>query len=167
MESKNKMSDIEIEKIILSVGAKGEELDKGTKLLGILTGKKAVKTKSKKRIPGFDIRPGLEIGGKVTLRRNFDELLKRLFSAIRNKLKEKQISENTFSFGIEEYIQIPGIEYQRDIGMIGLKVCVSFKRKGKRIKIKKRKRGKVPKKQNVRKEEIINFLKTKYGLEVE
>lgn len=163
----NKMAEIEIEKIVLNIGSVGEELNKAEKLLKILTEKKPIKTKAKKRIPGFNIRPGLEIGYKITLRKNFDDLLKRLFDAIGNKLKRKQIKENGFSFGIEEYIQIPGLEYQRDIGMFGLEVCIAFKRKGKRVKMKKIKKGKLPKKQNISEEEIINFIKNKFNLEVE
>ena len=167
MTKENKMSEIRIEKVVLSVGGIGDELEKGIKLISFLAGKKAVKTTSKKRIPNFNIRPGLEIGGKVTLRKDFDELLKRLLLAIGNKVKEKQISENSFSFGIEEYIQIPDIEYQRDIGMRGFEVSVSFSRKGKRTKLKKIKKGKYPQKQKVKREEIINFIKNKFKVEVE
>ena len=166
-KGKNKMAEIEIEKVILSGGAVAGDLEKSAKLIEVLTGEKPVKTKAKKRIPAFNIRPGLEIGCKVTLRKNYVDLLKRLLEGVGNVLKRKQISENSFSFGIEEYITVPGMEYQRDIGMIGLNVTVSFKRKGKRVKIKKIKRGKLPRKQNVSQEEIINFMKTKFNMEIE
>jgi len=163
----NKMRDIEIEKVILSVGALGAELDKGIKLLELLSGMKAIKTRSRKRIPSFGIRPGLEIGGKVTIRgKKSEELLARLLSSINNKLKSKQINQEDFSFGIEEYIEIPDVEYQRDIGMMGLGVTVVFKRKGKRILMKKRKKGKIPKRQRVTKEEIISYLQDKFNTEI-
>lgn len=161
------MRSIEIEKVILSVGAIGNELDKGIKLLEVLSGMKAVKTRAKKRIPSFEIRPGLEIGGKVTISgRKSEALLKRLLASINNKLKPKQINQEDFSFGIHEYIEIPGIEYQREIGMIGLNVTVVFKRKGKRVSVRKIKRGKIPKRQRVTREEIIEFLKNKFDTEI-
>ena len=81
-----------------------------------------------------------------------------MLSAIDNILKKKQISENNFSFGIKEYIEIPGIEYQRDIGIIGLDVTVVFKRAGRRVKLRKIKRGKVSSKQIITPEEIIKFM---------
>jgi len=166
-EKTNKMREIEIEKVVLSAGAVGDELEKSAKLLRLISGREAIKTKSKKRIPDFGIRPGLEIGCKVTLRgKEAEEILKRLLLAIDNKLKEKQINEEDFSFGIEEYIEIPGTEYQRDIGMIGLNVTIVFKRKGKRVKIRKIKKGKIPKKQRVTKQEIIELMKNKFDTEI-
>jgi len=89
-----------------------------------------------------------------------------LLSAIDNKLKEKQINAEDFSFGIKEYIEIPNIEYQRDIGMIGLNVVAVFKRKGKRVEKRKIKKGKLPKRQRVTKQEIISFIKSKFNTEI-
>lgn len=163
----NKMRKIEIEKVVLSVGALGGELDKAAKLLELISGMKAVKTRSRKRIPAFTIRPGLEIGAKVTVRgEKSEELLKRLLDSIGNRIKEKQINDEDFSFGIEEYIEIPGMEYQRDIGMVGLSVTVVFKRKGKRVKMKKIRKGKIPKSHRTTKTEIIDFLKNKFNTEI-
>ncbi len=157
------MKEIKIEKVILSVGGIGEELEKGVRLLEFLTNKKAVKTKSKKRIPNFGIRPGLEVGAMITLRKNIKEFLKKMLITIDNNLKKKQIPDNNFSFGISEYIEIPEIEYQRDIGMRGFEITVIFARAGKRIKEKKIKRGKIPKRQGVSKQEIIKFMEENFG----
>ena len=163
----NKMRKIKIEKVVLSIGGKAEELEKGVKLLGRLTGKKVVKRKSRKRIPTLGVRPGLEVGCMVSLRgKEAEEILKRLLVTIDNQIKEKQILSNSFSFGIKEYIEIPGTEYQRDIGIIGFDVSVAFARSGKRVIRKKIKRGKLPKKQQVTKEEIIDFLKNKFNVNV-
>ena len=131
-----------------------------------LSGMKAYKTKAKKRIPTFGIRPGLEIGCKVTVRKDKEKLLKRLLASVNNQIRMKKIQDNHFSFGIDEYIEIPGIEYQRDIGILGLDVTVVFARKGKRVKIRKIKKGKLPRKQNVSKEEIKEFLIKKFDVEV-
>jgi large subunit ribosomal protein L5 len=139
--SENVMRKIKIEKVVLNIGGTAEGLDKGFKLLKILTGKKPAKIKSKKRIPTWGVRPGLEVGTVVTL---------------------KQISENNFSFGIKEYIEIPGVEYQRDIGIIGFDVTIVFKRSGRRVALRKMKRGKVSKKQTISKEEIIKFMEENF-----
>ena len=149
-----------IEKVILSAGATGDNLTKAKKLLELFSANKAQTIASTKRIPDFDVRPGLEVGTRLTLRgKKAIELLKRLLGAIDNELKKKQISDNHLSFGIEEYIEIPETEYQRDIGIRGFNVTVVFSRPGIRIKRKKIKSGKWPKKQQVSKEEIINFMK--------
>jgi len=161
----NPMREIKIEKVVFSVGGIGEELEKGFKLLEILTGKKPAKMKSRKRIPSLGVRPNLEIGAVVTIRKKPQEILKKMLIAEDNKLKKKQISENNFSFGIKEYLEIPGVEYQREIGIRGLDVTVVFKRTGRRVKLKKIKRGKIPKRQNISREEIIKFMEDKFQTE--
>ena len=142
-ENLNPMREIKIEKIVLSIGGTGEDLEKGVKLLKILTGRKPAKKRSHKRIPSLGVRPKLEVGAMVTLRQNMKEFLRKMLTTIDNKLTKKQISENNFSFGIKEYIEIPGVEYQRDIGIIGFDVTIVFKRTGKRVKLKKAKQGKI------------------------
>ncbi|MCR4327225.1 MAG: 50S ribosomal protein L5 [Nanoarchaeota archaeon] len=163
MEKINPMREIKIEKVVLSVGGTGDYLNKGHKLLEIISKRKPSKTTSTKRIPSFGVRPGLETGTVVTIRKDAEDILKRLLIAIENKLKGKQMSENNFSFGIHEYIEIPGMEYQREIGIMGLDVTVVFKRTGRRVRLKKIKRGKIPKRQVITKEEIILFMKNKFG----
>jgi len=162
MTKENIMREIKIEKIVLNIGGIGDNLEKGFKLLEILTGKKPAKTKSKKRIPSLGVRPGLEVGTVVTIRKNPEEFLKKMLITIGNTLKKKQIGNNNFSFGIKEYIEIPGAEYQRDIGIIGFDVTVVFKRAGKRVGLKKIKKGKIPKRQIIPKEEIIKFMEEKF-----
>jgi large subunit ribosomal protein L5 len=168
-ENQNKMKDIEIEKMILNCGGLGDKLEKSVKLLEMVTKMKPYKTKAKKRIQAFDISPGKESGCKVTVRDKdkIDDLLKRFFAVLSNVINKKTIRENHFSFGIEEYIEVPGLEYEREIGIIGFEVSVVFKRKGKRVMYKKIKRGKLPKRQHVREEEIIEFLERKFEVEVE
>jgi large subunit ribosomal protein L5 len=162
----NPMRKVVMEKVVLSVGGSGDSLEKGFKLLKLLTGRNPAKMMSTKRIPSLGVRPNLEVGAVVTMRKNLEEFLRKMLTATDNTLKKSQISENSFSFGVKEYIEIPGIEYQRDIGIRGLDVTVTFRRAGKRIKLKKTKTGKVPKRQYVSKEEIIKFMgenfKTKF-----
>ena len=165
MENKeNPTREIKIEKVVLSVGGVTDYLEKGVKLLKYLTGRKPTKMKSKKRIPTWSVRPGLEIGTVVTIRKEKEELLRKLLATIDNTLKKKQVSENNFSFGIKEYIEIPGVEYQRDIGIMGFDVTVVFKRMGRRVKLRKIKKGKVSKRQTITKEEIIKFMEENFDV---
>lgn len=164
-KTENIMRNIKMEKVVLSVGGVADQLERGVKLLKLLTGKKPAKIKSKKRIPSFGVRPGLEVGAVVTIRDAKEELLKKLLSAVDNTLRKKQIGENSFSFGIKEYIEIPGTDYQRDIGILGIDVTVVFKRAGKRVRLRKIKRGKVPKRQIILKEEIIKFMEENFKTE--
>jgi large subunit ribosomal protein L5 len=163
--AENPTRKIRIEKIVFSVGGTAEELEKGIKLLKIITGRNPARMKSRKRIPTFGVRPGLEVGAMITIRKNAEETLKKMMIAIDNKLKRKQISENNFSFGIKEYIEIPGMEYQRDIGITGLDVTVVFKRAGRRVALRKIKKGKVPSRQKISKEEIIKFMEENFQTE--
>jgi len=164
----NKMREIEIEKVVLNCGGTEDKLEKSVNLLKLISGKKVKEIASVKRIPTFGVRPGLKTGCSVTLRdKSKEELLKRLLESIDNRIKKKQVSINAFSFGIKEYLEIPGVEYQRDIGILGFEVTVVFKRKGKRVGLKKIKRGKIPARQQISPEEIIEFLQTKLNMEVE
>ena len=164
----NPMRAIKLEKVVLNCGATAEKLEKSVKLLNLLTGRKIKEVVSQKRIPTFGVRPGLKTGCMVTLRgKEKEALLKRLFGAVNNKIKHKKIVANQFSFGIKEYLEIPDMEYQRDIGIIGLDVTAVFKRNGKRVAFKKIKQGKVPKRQEVKPEEIIDYLTNKLKILVE
>jgi large subunit ribosomal protein L5 len=163
--TENPTRQVKIEKVVLSVGGTAEQLEKGVKLLKIITGKVPAKMKSHKRIPAFGVRPKLEVGAVVTIRADVKEVLKRMLTAIDNKLKKKQISVNNFSFGIKEYIEIPGMDYQRDIGIMGLDVTVVFKRAGRRVKLRKMKTGKIPERQKISREEIIKFMEENFQTE--
>jgi len=165
MKTENPTRKIRIEKVVLSVGGTAEQLEKGIKLLKLITGKTPARMKSHKRIPAFGVRPKLEVGAVVTMRQDVNKVLKRMLTAIDNKLRKKQMSENNFSFGIKEYIEIPGMEYQRDIGIMGLDVTVVFKRAGRRVKLRKIKPGKIPARQKISKQEIIKFMEENFQTE--
>jgi len=161
----NKMRDVKIEKVILNIGGTAENLDKGFKLLERLTKKKPMKRKSSRRIPSLGVRPKMEVGCMVTLRKGYEDLLRRLFESIDNRMKRKSVVDNHLSFGIKEYIEIQGIEYQRDIGIIGFDVTITFVRTGRRVAQRKIKRAHIPKSQRVPKEEIIKFMEDNFRVE--
>ena len=133
----NLMKKIKVAKITLNIGAgKNEDLlKKGLKLLQKLSPLTPVKTVTKKRIPGWGLRPGLAIGCKVTVRKNPEELLKKLLVAKENILKEKCFdNQGNFSFGVPEYIDIEGLEYDPDLKILGLEAAVTLERPGYRIR---------------------------------
>jgi|SRR3989344_4037924 len=163
-DNENVMRKIRVDKVVLSISTTGDNLEKGVKLLKFLTGKNPAKMKSTKRIPDWGVRPNLEVGTVVTIRKGASDLLKRILSAVENTLRKKQMSENCFTFGLKEYIEIPGVEYQRDIGIMGFDVTVVFKRSGRRVGLRKIGRGKIPKKQIISKEEIIKFMEENFNV---
>jgi|SRR3989344_752973 len=165
----NKMKEIRIEKVTLNIGTggPGEKLEKGMKLLNKIAGMKVVSTITKKRIPTWDIRPGLQIGCKVTLRgQRAEELLRKLLKAGAEKINALKFDKfGNFSFGIPEYLDVEGIEYDASIGIIGFDVAVTLERPGFRIKKRRSRRRKISKSHLISKEEAINFIKQKYNFE--
>lgn len=162
------MKEIHIAKITLNIGSGKDEdhLKRGLKLLQKLSGMTPVKTQTKKRIPGWGLRPGLVIGCKVTIRKNAEQLLKRILVAKENTLSIRNFdTQGSFSFGVPEYIDIEGIEYDPELKIMGLEVAVTLERKGYRVKKRKLSSSKVGKSHQVAKQEAIDFVK-KMGVEV-
>ena len=166
----NKMKEIRIEKITLNIGAgkSTDMLEKGLKLFKSLTKRIPVKTFTNKRIPGWGLRPGLPIGCKVTLRKKAaEELLIKLLEAKDNVLSEEQFDENgNLAFGLKEYIDIPGMKYDPEIGMVGFEVCVTLERPGFRIKKRKNLKKKIPKNHRITKQEAIKFMQSEFNIKL-
>lgn len=164
------MQEIRIEKITLNIGVgePGDKLDKAVLLLKEISGAKPVKTKTIKRIPTWDIRPKLNIGTKVTLRgKKAEELLKKLLKSVNNKIPERKFDNyGNFSFGIKEYINIPGVEYIPEVGIIGLEVAVTLERPGFRVKKRRLKKARIGKNHLITKEQAIEFIKNKFNIEL-
>ena len=165
----NPMRNIEIEKVTLNIGCGGdlEKIEKAVKLLEMITGRKPYVTKSKRRST-FGIARGKPVGVSLTLRgKEAVDFLKKALNAVENKLKESQFDENgNFSFGVKEYIDIKGVKYSHEIGMLGMDVCVTLKRKGYRIKHRKIQKRKIPKSHKISKEEAIEWAKKELGVDV-
>ena len=166
----NPMKQISVEKITLNigVGAPGNKLDQSAELLERITGAKSVKTKSMKRIPAWGVRPKLIIGCKVTLRKEKAvQVLKNLLSAVNNVVPEKKFDNNgNFSFGIEEYINIPGVEYDQALGIIGLEVAVTLTRPGFRIKKRQLLTKKIPADHRITKDEAIDYMAKTFKIKI-
>lgn len=164
------MREIMIDKVVVNIGVgeAGEKLQKAQKILESITGAKPIRTKAKVRQPKWGIRPGLEIGVKVTLRKQKAiEFLKRALAAKDFKLKESQFDKNgNFAFGIAEHIELPGTKYDPELGIVGFDVIVALKRRGYRVKERRYKPADIGKKHRITREEGIEFAKKFLGIQV-
>jgi len=152
----------------IGVGAAGEPLEKAEKLLKKISGQKPVRTISKKRVPTWSIRKKQAIGAKVTLRgKKAMEFVDRVIEAKERKLKPSQFDNNgNFAFGIAEYIDIPGIKYDPEIGIYGFDVCVTLEKDGYRISKRKRQKKKVPLNHKITKGEAVEWVEKNLNVKV-
>jgi large subunit ribosomal protein L5 len=164
------MEQVHVEKLTLNIGAGTDQgkLEKGVQLLEHITGTEPVKTHAKKRVPEWGLRPGLPIGCKLTLRgEEAEELIADLLEARENELPESCFDDHgNISFGIKEYIDIGDIEYNPDVGMMGLQVSITLERPGYRIKKRRTQQKKVPDKHRVDQDDAITFMEDTYGVTV-
>ena len=164
------MREVKIEKVTLNIGAGKDQdkLEKGVKLLKRITGITPVKTFATKRIPAWGLRPGLPIGCKLTLRKEqAEELLGRLLKAKDSILKPTQFDENgNVSFGIHEYIDIPGVKYDPEIKVMGLEACITLMRNGYRIKRRRIHARKLHKNHAVSKQDAMEFISKKFSVTI-
>jgi large subunit ribosomal protein L5 len=166
----NPMQQVRLEKITLNIGAGKDQkkLEKGMILLKNVTGIPPMQTVAKKRIPNWGLRPGLPIGCKITLRKlAAEQLLKRLLDAKDMKLEESQFDDNgNIAFGIPEYIDIPGVRYDPEVGVMGLEVCVTLERAGYRIKKRRLQKRRLPAKHRVSKQDALDFIKKRFNVKI-
>ena len=166
----NNMKTIQVEKVTLNigVGSPGDKLEKALRLLKNITGAKPVATTSNKRIPTWGVRPNLQIACKVTVRgKKAEILLANLLKAVDNKVDRRKFDKfGSFSFGIPEYIDIPSVEYDASIGVIGLEVAVTLARPGFRVKRRAILKRKISSSHKIITEDAIAYMKEKYSISV-
>ncbi len=166
----NPMQSIRINKVVVNIGTGSEErhAEAAKRLLELMTGMKPSEEISKRRAPAFKITKGQVIGAFVTLRgKKSTDLLKRLFDAVDNRIKESSVTQNSLSFGIKEYIDIRGIKYDPAIGMLGMNVNVAFNRRGARVRLRKRMASRLPAKHGAVDRDLIKeYVKREFGVEV-
>ena len=167
----NTMRKVSLEKVTVNicVGNDKPGMVKAEALLKKLTNKKPVKNSAKRRLATWQIRPGLPIGYKVTLRgeegKNF---LKWILDSKGKKFNSKSIDNNSnFSIGFAEYLDLNGMKYDADIGIMGFEVMVTFVRPGFRIKQRLIKKAKIPQRHRVTKDEVVDFMKNTFSVEVQ
>lgn len=163
----NPMRIPRIEKVVLNMGCGTKlSLDVAKGLLERVTGRKTVITKSHTRST-FGVPKGKAIGVKVTIRNGAEEFLKRLLEAREGKLPPSSFdATGNVNFGVREYIDVPGVEYDPKIGMIGFDVCVTLERPGYRVK-RKRIAHRVGKAHALTPQDAMEFMKSKFGVKIE
>lgn len=166
----NAMRELRLEKVTVNVcvGNDKQGMVKAEKLLKKLTNKTPVKNTAKKRLATWQIRPGLPIGYKVTLRReDAKNFLKWILDSKGKKFNSKSIDKNgNFSIGFHEYLDLSGMKYDADIGIMGFELMATFTRPGFRIKSRRLVSSKVPLRHRVTSEEVVDFMKENFGVEV-
>lgn len=167
----NPMSEIVIDKVTINIGVgeAGEKLEKAKKVINLITGKDPVITTVKRTNREFGIRQDQPIGVKVTLRK--EDIKKFLDSALWVKnykaFSYSFSNQSTFSFGISDYTDFKGMKYNPEIGIFGMDVVVTFRRKGGfRVSKRRIKTRKIPEKIRVKREEMMDFMKKNYNLEI-
>ncbi|MFH1228960.1 MAG: 50S ribosomal protein L5 [Candidatus Aenigmatarchaeota archaeon] len=165
----NPMRNIRIEKLTLNIGCgeSGDKVDKAKKLLESLTEKKKVVITKTHDRTSFGMATGRPIGCKVTLRgKTADEFLKRALATVDFKIQKRSFDkQGSFSFGIKEHIDMPGVRYDPEIGIFGMDVCITLERPGFRIKRKKI-HTKIGKKHLLNPEESMEWLAKNYKVEI-
>ena len=141
-----------ISKIILNMGVgEGKEdaklIDKALEDLSLISGQKAIKTKSKKAISGFKIRAGMPLGVKVTLRNKIMyEFLDRFVNIAIPRIRDfrglnmKSFDGNgNFSMGIKEHVIFPEINFDKvdKIRGMDITICTSAKNNNEALELLK------------------------------
>ena len=131
-----------------------------------ISGRKSCARDAKETQRDFGVRKGEPIGVAVTIRGNDAiELLKRLLQAKGNQIKGRSFDNfGNFSFGILEHIDIPGIKYDPQIGILGLEVAVTLTRPGYNIRRRSRHKASVGKTHRISAEEAKEFVSKEYGV---
>ncbi len=167
--SDNPMRSIRLGKLTLNIGMgeAGPGIEKAKVLLEKMSQSKVVVTTTHKRTT-FGGAKGRPIGVKVTLRgKKAMELLGSMLGAVDSRLKPGQFDRNgNFSFGIEEYIHIPGIKYDPDIGILGMDVCVTLTRPGFRVSMKRLRPGRIGKAHKITPEDAQEWVTREFKVKV-
>lgn len=168
--TQNVMKAIRLEKIVLNmgVGKSGEAIEIAKKALNQISGKKSCARDAKGTQRDWGVRKGEPIGVAVTIRgEDAEALLKRLLDAIGNRLKGRSFDNfGNVSFGIKEHIDIPGIKYDPQIGILGMEAAITLTRPGFSIRTRSRHKASVGHTHRITREEAQEFLTREFGVSI-
>jgi large subunit ribosomal protein L5 len=132
----NVMEVPRFEKIVINMGVglavqQASLLEGAVRDLQTIAGQKPVVTRAKKSIAGFKVREGNAIGTKVTLRGDrmwefFDRLISIAIPRIRDfrGLPVKFDSHGNYTFGVNEQLIFPEIDYDRIDATRGMDITI-------------------------------------------
>ena len=96
------------------------------------------------------------------------DLLKRLLDAKGNVVKARSFDDfGDYSFGIHERIDIPGVKYDPQIGILGLGISVTLPRPGYGIRKRSKHKARVGRSHAITSEEAKEYLTREFGVVVE
>ncbi len=133
----NTMEIPRLEKIVINMGV-GDATQDRKKLegaaadLAAITGQKPIFTKAKKSVAAFKLREGMNIGCKVTLRRDrMFEFLDRLVTIalprvrdFRGLNKKSFDGRGNFAMGLKEQFVFPEVEYDKVDSVRGMDIII-------------------------------------------
>jgi large subunit ribosomal protein L5 len=136
-EYKNNMQVPRIEKIVLNMGV-GEAVNDRKKVenaaadLAMIAGQKPVTTRARKSVATYEVREGMPLGAKVTLRGyRMYEFLDRLVTIALPRVKDfRGLNPKSFdgrgnyALGLKEHIVFPEIDYDKVDQIWGMDVIV-------------------------------------------
>ena len=164
------MKKISLEKVVLNmgVGKSGDVINVARKALDQISGKKSSARNAKETQRDWGIRKGEPIGAAVTIRGNdAKELLKRLLEAKGNTVNGKSFDNfGNYSFGIREHIDIPGVKYDPQIGILGLGISITLTRPGYGIRTRSKHKARVGKAHIIKSQEAKDYLAKEFGVTV-
>ena len=136
----NRLSLPKLDKIVISMGVGSAVTDKkhmeeATAALGEISGQKPIRCKSRKSIAAFRLREGLDVGCKVTLRRNrMYEFLDRLISLALPRVRDfrglnpKALDGNgNYSLGLNEQLVFPELNPDKYTRVQGMNITICSK----------------------------------------
>ena len=134
-----------ITKIVVNIGvgeaaSDSKKIEAATSELATITGQKPMVTKAKKSIAGFKLRQGVNVGCKVTLRKNrMYEFLDRLIYIALPRVRDFKglsmksfDSDGNYSIGIKEQIIFPEIDYDKIDKIRGMDISIITSTKNKK-----------------------------------
>lgn len=164
------MRAIRLDKVVLNmgVGRSGDAIGVAKKCLDQITEKKSCARDAKETQRDFGVRKGEPIGAAVTVRgADATPLLKRLLDAKANRINGRSFDDfGNFSFGIREHIDIPGIKYDPQIGILGLDVSVNLARPGFGIRTRSKHKARIGKKHRITAQEAKEFVSKEFGVDI-
>lgn len=170
LKQENIMKNIRIGKVVINIGVgkSGEPIERAKKAVEEIAGQKPSERKAKDTIRDFGTHKGEPIGVMVTLRKEKAmEILKKLLAAKNNQVKGSSFDNfGNISFGIREHIDIPGVKYKPEIGIVGMDVAIALERPGYRVSRRSRIPAKIGKEHRISKDDAIAFFKEKLSVEV-
>ena len=164
------MKKISVAKVVLNmgVGKSGEPVEKAKRALKHISGQQPSPRYAKATQRDWGVHKGEPIGVAVTIRNEQAiQLIKRLFAAKGNQMKGSSFDNfGNLSFGIKEHIDIPGVKYDPQDGILGLDVSISLTRPGFSIRVRSKHKASVGRTHIITSDEAKAFLTHEFGIQV-